>query len=94
MLLTDIQKKKFLETSGHEYTGEALKGKFDTSRAFNDPIGEKYSPWIFSYIIEEDTGNLICELVHRMTNNRIFGWDKAGNELPKEVTEIYFKPHW
>ena len=93
MPLTDIQKQKFLETSGKEFSGEALKGRFSTTRAYNDPKWEQYSPWIFSYVIEADTGNLICQLVHRMTNNRIFGWDREGNELPSDITEKYYKPY-
>ena len=94
MILTDIQKQKFFETSGMEYKGNELKGHFSTQRAYNDKKWEDFSPWIFSYVIESDSGNLICELEHRMTNNRIFGWDKDGNELPTEITEKYFKPHW
>ena len=94
MILTEIQKQKFFETAGKEYEGTELKGKFSTNRAYNDTKWEDHSPWIFSYVIEPDTGNLICELAHRMTNNRIFGWDKHGNELPRDITEQYFKPHW
>lgn len=93
MMLTDIQKQKFLEISGKEYEGEELKGHFSAQRAYNDKKWEYYSPWIFSYVIEPDSRNLICELVHRMTNNRIFGWDRNGNELPNEIIEKYFKPH-
>lgn len=94
MTLTDIQKTKFLETSGKEYTGEPLKGRFSTKRAYNDETWENHSPWLFSYVIDPETGYLICELEHRMTNNRIFGWDKEGNELPSGITDKYFKPHW
>ena len=36
-------------------------------------------------------GFLVCELVHRMTNNRIYGWDYDGNELPNEILNRYFK---
>ena len=94
MTLTDIQKKKFLETSGKEYLGKELHGDFSTTRAYNDEKWESHSPWIFSYVIEPETGYLICELVHRMTNNRIFGWDKDGNDLLSDITGKYFKPHW
>lgn len=94
MPLTKIQKTKFFEISGKEYEGDILEGSFKTNRAYNDPKWEKHSPWIFSFVIEPDTGNLICELEHRMTNNRILGWDKEGNELPKDIKEKYFKPHW
>lgn len=94
MALTIIQKKRFLETSGKEFTGKELKGRFSTKRPYNDENWENQSPWLFSYVIEPETGNLICELEHRMTNNRIYGWDKVGNELQNEVIEKYFKPHW
>ena len=94
MALTDIQKRKFFETSGKEYTGEDLKGEFSTKRAFNDDKWENHSPWFFSYVIEPDTVYLICELEHRMTNNRLFGWDKDRNELSTDIKEKYFKPHW
>ena len=89
MTLTNIQKRNFFETSGKEFTGEELSGSFLTNRAYNDKKWENLSPWNFSYVIEPDTGNLICQLEHKMTNNRIFGWDKEGNELPKEITEKY-----
>lgn len=94
MKLTDIQKKKFFETSGKEFHGEDLSGTFETNRAYNDQKYENHSPWFFSYVIEPETGNLICELEHRMTNNRIYGWDREGNELPKDITNKYFTPHW
>ncbi len=94
MVLTDIQKRKFFETSGKEYTGDELNGQFSTQRAYNDEKWKNHSPWLFSYVIEPDTGYLICELEHRMTNNRIFGWGKDGIELPSDITEKYFKPHW
>ncbi|MCA9836463.1 MAG: hypothetical protein KC422_06100 [Trueperaceae bacterium] len=90
--LSAIQKEKFLAISGHAYSGKALKGRFSTKRPYNQD-DYPYSPWLFSYIIELDTGNLICELVHRMTNNRIYGWDREGNELPETVLYKYFTPH-
>jgi len=92
-MLTSIQKQKFLETSGKEYEGDELEGQFLTNRAYNVEVTKKTSHWIFSYVIEADTGNLICELEHRLTNNRIYGWDKDGNELPNKLTEKYFRPH-
>jgi hypothetical protein len=94
MGLSEIQKRRFLETCGMEYEGEELQGQFLTRRAFNDDKWEKLSPWIFSYVIEPDTGYLICELDHKMSNNRIFGWDRDGNELPKTITNKYFEPHY
>lgn len=90
--LTQIQKEKFLNISGIEFSFCEFKGQFSTPFPYNDREW-KLSPWIFTYIIEEDTGNLICELEHRMTNNRIYGWDKFGNELPDSVLHKYFTPH-
>lgn len=92
--LSEKQKVYFLEISGTDYIEGKLNDSFPTNKAYNDKKWENHSPWIFSYIIESDTGYFICELVHRMTNNRIYGWDREGNELSSEITEKYFKPHF
>ena len=92
--LSGIQRQKFFETSGKEYTEGKKQDSFPTNRAYNDKKWEKYSPWIYSYVIDTDTGFFICELDHRMTNNRIYGWDREGNELSPEITRKYFIPHW
>ena len=92
-ILTQIQKEKFLSISGFEFTFIELKGQFSTPFPYNNREW-KLSPWFFTYIIEEDTGNLICELEHRMTNNRIYGWAKFGNELPENILYKYFTPHF
>jgi hypothetical protein len=89
-LLSQIQKEKFLEVSGIEYDGSQLKGDFSTPYPFNNREWT-LSPWKFSFVFEEETGNLFCELMHRMTNNRVFGWDYAGNELSKDFILKYFK---
>jgi len=88
-MLSEIQKQLFLETCGHEYDGKSLHGLFQTTRPYNN---KEYnlSPWNFSFVIEPNTGYLICELSHRMTNNRIYGWDSDGNELTYEITKKYF----
>ncbi|MCL2059608.1 MAG: hypothetical protein FWH01_11240 [Oscillospiraceae bacterium] len=91
-ILTDIQKKRFLDISGIEFDFKELRRNFTTPYPYNDRSW-KYSPWHFTYVIEEETGNLICELEHRMTNNRIYGWDIFGNELPNEILYKYFTPH-
>lgn len=92
-LLTTIQKEKFLSISGVEFTFEKLKGQFTTLYPYNNRKWN-LSPWIFTYVIEENTGNFICELEHRMTNNRIYGWDKLGNELSEKILHKYFTPHF
>ena len=48
------------------------------------------SPWNFIYLFNEENGYFICELSHRMTNNRIYGWDYEGNKLSENVLSIYF----
>jgi hypothetical protein len=91
-LLSEIQKNKFLETSGYEYVGESLKGNFMTEYPFNNREWE-YSPWYFDFKFDQDNGFLICELDHRMTNNRTFGWDQDGNDLPEELVNRVYPPH-
>ena len=77
-LLTTIQKEKFLSVSGIEFTFEELKGQFTTPHPYNNRECH-LSPWIFTYVIEENTGNLFCELEHRMTNNRKYNFGKLSN---------------
>ena len=98
--LSPIQKEKFLAISGEVYEDHRrdeiilrhLKiGKFLTKHAYNDKDW-KYSPWRFTFVLEKETGHFVCELSHRMTNNRIYGWDQEGNELSTEVLHKFFKP--
>jgi hypothetical protein len=91
-LLTPIQKELFLSISGFEFTFSKYQGRFSTPYPHNSKEW-KYSPWIFSYVIEKETGNLICELDHRMTNNRIYGWDREGVKLADEILGRYFIQH-
>lgn len=91
-LLTDIQKEKFLGVSGMPFLYIENRGHFETAFPFNDKEWA-HGPWNFAYVIDEDTGNLFCELEHRLTNNRVFGWDKNGNDLPDELVEKYFPKH-
>ncbi len=89
--LSEIQKKKFKEISGVEFIFKDRENGFLTRYPYNNREW-KYSSWEFNYVIEEGTNNLICELYHRMTNNRIYGWDKDGNELDEEILYKYFTP--
>ncbi len=91
-LLTQIQKEKFLSVSGTEFTFSSLTGQFETPFPNNNREWQ-YSPWLFTYVIEEESGNLICELDHRMTSNKICGWDRNGNELDNDILFKYFTPH-
>lgn len=88
--LSIIQREKFLEISGIEYDGSQLRGDFPTPYPFNNKEWS-LSPWRFSFVFEQETGYLFCELMHRMTNNRVFGWDNEGNELSKDLISQYFK---
>ena len=89
-VLTSIQEEKFLAISGHEFTFDTLAGNFNTAYPYNNKEWQ-YSPVWFEYIIEKETGNMICELSHKMTNNRIYGWDSEGNELPDKILHKYFE---
>jgi hypothetical protein len=87
--LSIVQKECFKKISGHEFKGE-LSGFFQTKKPYdNDEY--KGSPWTFRYKFIKETGYLICELAHRLTNNRIYGWSQEGNELSKEITNKYFR---
>ena len=83
------------ETNSRDYSDEGgLKtGKFLTKRPYDDKDW-RLSPWNFSFVLEKETGYLVCELGHRMTNNRIHGWDRGGNELPDAILHRYFRPHF
>jgi len=96
--LSSIQKKLFKETSGHDFVAGQLNGKIETTRPHNREFGSgdpAYSrPWVFSYVFQPDTGFLICELSHRMTNNETFGWDQEGNAIERKFIESVFPLHW
>jgi len=87
--LSKIQMELFKKISGHEFDGKKLSGYFETNRSY-DNNEYKGSPWIFSYKFIKETGYLICELAHRLTNNRIYGWNQSGDELNEVVTNKYF----
>ena len=76
-MLSLIQQELFLKASSRPYDGVSTEGEFTTS-----------NNWIFSFVIDD---NLICELYHRMTNNRVFGWDREGNKLDYKITSQYFE---
>ena len=90
--LTEIQKIKFREMSGYEYDNKSLSGRFETDRPY-DQDDWKYSPWLFSFTYDQDSGNLFCQLDHRMTNNRTSGWDSEGNKIDNLVVEKIYPSH-
>ncbi len=98
--LSPSQEKKFHDISGKEYVAHHLNevdlsflvaGTFITEYPYNNRDWD-LSPWRFTFVMAKKTGNFICELRHRMTNNRIYGWDQEGNELPSEILDRYFLP--
>lgn len=88
-MLSAIQREKFLEISGMEYDGHSTKGEFLTKYPYNDSDW-KMSPWLFKFIFDINTKNFYCDLSHRMSNNRMFGWNYFGEKLSKENIETYF----
>lgn len=86
--MTEKQKESFKSISGYDYDG-TLKGGFATEYPYNDREW-KLSPWYFSFVFNQDDGNFVCELRHRMTNNRIYGWNQEGIELSDIICEQYF----
>ncbi|MEO0469148.1 MAG: hypothetical protein AAF206_05970 [Bacteroidota bacterium] len=91
-ILSKAQEEAFLNLSGKHFDGKSYQVKIRTEFPYNNREWQ-YSPWLFSWVIESESGYLICELVHRMTNNRIHGWDREGNELPAEISHRHFQPH-
>jgi len=89
--LSNIQKIKYQQVCGYEYSGNELSGKILTDR----PYDKKWnlSPWYFSFIFQQYTGFLFCELDHRMTNNRTFGWDYHGNDIDSKLIDTIYPPH-
>ena len=85
---TQAQKAQYLSVTGHPWQEGTTKGSFSTERPFNKPW--EYSPWGVRYVFHRDTGHLYCELYHRMTNNRCYGWSIFGLELSEEeIAKVY-----
>lgn len=87
-----IQQKKFKEVCGYPYIEGQVKGKFNTDRPNNKKWD--YSPWQFSFVFQQKTGYLICELTHRMTNNRTYGWDMDGHEIDSKIIEKIYPSYF
>lgn len=86
---TEAQRKCFVEVTGHPWPAGEIRGEFQTSRPFND-LDWQYSPWNVRFEFHSSSRHLYCELNHRMTNSRGYGWDAEGTPLPNaEVAEIY-----
>ena len=86
--LSDIQKEKYKSVSGHNYVECSISGNFPTLLAYCKTVWK--SPWLFKFQFYQETGKLFCFLAHRMTNERIFGWDYEGNKIEyKEVEKIF-----
>ena len=91
--LSDVQKSEFKSLSGYEYDGKSMTGHFETDRPY-DADDWRLSAWIFSFEFDTNTGYLYCELDHRMTNNRVSGWDQNGNELSLDLLEKVYPAHF
>jgi len=89
--LSNIQKRNYKKVCGYKYIEGQLSGSFMTDR----PHDKKWalSPWHFSFIFQKETGYLLCELDHRMTNNRTFGWDSNGTEIDRSLIDKIYPPH-
>lgn len=88
--LSEIQKQKYFSLCGESYQSKALKGRFSTSKPYNNEY-YKFSPWHFRYVFDSETGYLICELFHEIANSRLYAWDHNGDELSSEILSEYFK---
>ena len=87
------QREQFISVAGYPYPENTTEGTFKTDRPHND--GEwKLSPFWVQYIFQEEDGKLFCELSHRMTNNRGYGWDYDGNPLPSEEVEAVYPSYF
>ena len=92
-MLTKNQKQKFLDISGIEYLEEhELEGKFMTPYPFNNKEWD-LSPWHVSFIFDKSTNYLHIELDHRMTNNRIFCFDKNGESIEGKERFKFYQQH-
>jgi len=86
------QQERFLNLAGYPYPLDEMKGFFKTDRPFNKDDWE-YSPWWVHYQFHPETGWLFAQLSHRMTNNRCYGWDQDGRDLPFEEVEKVYPAH-
>ena len=84
-----VQKEKFLSVVGYDYPVEENEGLMKTNRPFNKDDWT-LSPWSVRYKFDTQTGRLFCELSHRMTNNRCYGWSHDGKNLPSEEVEVVY----
>ncbi len=98
--ISDKQKELFADLSGvsydeskikmlptYEFDEETEQHGFRADYPFGRDKNEEPFPWWFSFVFNERDGSLICELSHRMTNNRVYGWNQNGTELAYAVCE-------
>lgn len=99
--LSTAQQERYRALAGEDYEThsgdyvdqeELRTGQFMTKRPYDKHW--EGTPWIFTFVLEKKTGHLVCELEHRLTNNRIHGWDRSGNELPDAILHGHFQPHF
>lgn len=89
---SSAQQNEYLGVTGYPWRDGADEGAFSTDRPFNKPWD--LSPWGVRYQFDAVTGCLYCELSHRMTNNRCYGWDYAGAPLgDAQIAKVYPSDH-
>ncbi len=90
--ISDIQKEHFTNMSGYTYEDKENTPRFKTEYPYNNREWD-LSPWVFAYVFNQDKGTLICELSHRMTNNRVYGWYQDGTEVEMSICKEIFPLH-
>ena len=78
--MTEFQKEQFYNCSGYKYEDKKELSEFQTEYPYNNREW-KYGPWLFSFQFNEESGDFICELYHRMTNHRVYGWRQDGSSI-------------
>ena len=87
--MTDFQKEQFYNYSGYKYEDKKGLSEFETEYPYNNREW-KNGPWWFSYQFDENSGDFICELYHRMTNHRVQGWREDGSNISVLLCEEVF----
>ena len=84
-----LSKETVLNISGYRYEEMKALSEFPTEYLYNNREW-KYGPWSFSYMFDENSEDLICELYHRMTNHRVYGWRSDGTKISETECERVF----
>ena len=98
--ISDKQKELFADLSGvvydeskikrldtYDFDEETDQHGFRADYPFGRDKNDEAYPWWFSYVFNESDGTLICELSHRFTNNRVYGWYQNGTKIPYKICD-------